>query len=141
MGQNSKQYSVNWRDVYKRQTTKVCTEAANACLKAMTEQYGNPSSLHKKGVEAENILSAARKTAASILNCDPDCIIFTSGATESNNMAILGGTAARKRDGKTIVTSSVEHASVEQAAAHLEKQGYTVKRVSPRADGNFDRCV
>ena len=119
-------------------TTKVCTKAVNACLKAMTEQYGNPSSLHKKGVEAENILSAARKTAASILNCDPDCIIFTSGATESNNMAILGGTAARKRDGKTIVTSSVEHASVEQAAAHLEKQGYTVKRVSPRANGNFD---
>lgn len=118
-------------------TTKVCSQAADACMKAMTEQYGNPSSLHKKGVEAENILTAARKTAASILNCDPDCIIFTSGATESNNMAILGGTAARKRDGKTIVTCSVEHASVEHAAAFLEKQGYTVKRVKPRTDGNF----
>lgn len=119
-------------------TTKVCAEAANACLKAMTEQYGNPSSLHKKGVEAENILTATRKTAASILNCDPDCMIFTSGATESNNLAIFGGVSARKRDGKTIVTSSVEHASVEQAVTHLEKQGYTVKRVSPKADGNFD---
>ena len=118
-------------------TTKVCSQAADACMKAMTELYGNPSSLHKKGVEAENILTAARKTAASILNCDPDCIIFTSGATESNNMAILGGTAARKRDGKTIVTCSVEHASVEHTTAFLEKQGYTVKRVKPRTDGNF----
>lgn len=118
-------------------TTKVCSQAADACMKAMTELYGNPSSLHKKGVEAENILTAARKTAASILNCDPDCIIFTSGATESNNMAILGGTAARKRDGKTIVTCSVEHASVEHTTAFLEKQSYTVKRVKPRTDGNF----
>ena len=121
-------------------TTKVCIDAANACMKVMTEQYGNPSSLHKKGVEAENIVTAARKTAASILNCDPDCIIFTSGATESNNLAILGGVSARKRDGKTIVTSSVEHASVEHAAAYLEKQGYTVKRVEPKPGGNFDEA-
>ena len=119
-------------------TTKVCNEAADACIKAMTEQYGNPSSLHKKGMEAENILTSARKTAASILNCDPVCIIFTSGATESNNMAILGGVAARKRNGKTIVTSSVEHASVEQSLAFLEKQGYTVKRIEPKSDGNFE---
>ena len=121
-------------------TTKVCIDAANACMKVMTEQYGNPSSLHKTGVEAENIVTAARKTAASILNCDPDCIIFTSGATESNNLAILGGISARKRDGKTIVTSSVEHASVEHAAAYLEKQGYTVKRVEPKPGGNFDEA-
>ena len=121
-------------------TTKVCIDAANACMKVMTEQYGNPSSLHKKGVEAENIVTAARKTAASILNCDPDCIIFTSGATESNNLAILGGVSARKRDGKTIVTSSVEHASVEHAAAYLEKQGYTIKRVEPKPGGNFDEA-
>lgn len=119
-------------------TTKVCNEAADACMKVMTEQYGNPSSLHKKGVEAENILTAARKTASSILNCDPDCILFTSGATESNNMAILGGVAARKREGKTIVTSSVEHASVEHSVAYLEKQGYTVKRVEPKSDSSFD---
>ncbi len=118
-------------------TTKVCNEAASACMEAMTQQYGNPSSLHKKGIDAESILTSARKTTASILNCDPDSIIFTSGATESNNLAILGGTAARKRDGKTIVTSTVEHASVEQTVAFLEKQGYTVKRVKPRPDGNF----
>ncbi|MEG2597032.1 MAG: cysteine desulfurase family protein [Oscillospiraceae bacterium] len=119
-------------------TTKVCQEAANACMKVMTVEYGNPSSLHKKGLEAENILTDVRKSIGLILNGDPDCVLFTGGATESNNLAILGGVSARKREGKTIVTTSVEHASVENAVALLEQQGYTIKRVSPKADGNFD---
>ncbi len=118
-------------------TTKVCDEAIDAAVKVMREQYGNPSSLHKMGIEAENILTSARKTIASILNCDADSVIFTSGATESNNIAIFGGVSARKRGGKTIITDAIEHPSVENALVHLESQGYTVKRVKPSDNGNF----
>lgn len=118
-------------------TTKVCDQAINASITVMKEQYGNPSSLHKKGIEAENLITAARKRVASILNCEPDCVIFTGGATESNNIAILGGVSARKRNGKTIVTDSIEHPSVENSLAFLEKQGYTVKRITPNKDGVF----
>lgn len=119
-------------------TTKVCPEAAAAALQAMTEDYGNPSSLHKKGLDAEHILTAARKTAAALLGCEYGCIHFTGGATDSNNLAIQGALAARARAGKTIVTTTVEHPSVGETVAAMEKRGYTVKRVAPRADGQFD---
>ena len=118
-------------------TTRVCPEAAAACMKAMTEEYGNPSSLHRKGLSAEKIMNAARKSIAGLLGCEPECIIFTGGATDSNNIAIQGGVSARKRQGKTIVTSAVEHPSVGETVSALEAQGYTVKRVKPRPDGNF----
>lgn len=118
-------------------TTKVCSEAAAACMEAMTNEYGNPSSLHRKGLNAEHLMTAARKNIAAILGCDPECVIFTGGATDSNNIAILGGVSARKRAGKTIVTSAVEHPSVADTVTSLEEQGYTVKRISPREDGNF----
>ncbi len=127
-------------------TTRVCPQAAEACLKAMTADYGNPSSLHRKGMEAEAILTAARKTVARMLSCPPESVLFTANATESNNLAILGSAAARPHGGRTIVTTAVEHSSVANAAAFLEKKGYTVKRVAPRSDGHFavqdflDRC-
>ena len=119
-------------------TTRVCPEAAEACMKAMTADYGNPSSLHKKGMEAEALVTAARRQAARMLGCEPDCITFTGGATESNNLAILGAAAAYPRAGKTVVTTAVEHPSVARTVDALEERGYTVKRVSPRPDGNFD---
>lgn len=118
-------------------TTKVCGEAAAACMEAMTHEYGNPSSLHRKGLNAERLMTAARKTVAGMLGCDPECIIFTGGATDSNNIAIMGGVSARRRAGKTIVTSAVEHPSVGDTVSALEEQGYTVKRIAPREDGNF----
>lgn len=118
-------------------TTKVCAQAAEACMEAMIHEYGNPSSLHRKGLNAEHLMTAARKNIAAMLGCDPECIIFTGGATDSNNIAILGGISARKRAGKTIVTSAVEHPSVAGTVASLEEQGYTVKRISPREDGTF----
>lgn len=118
-------------------TTRVCPQAAEACLKAMTADYGNPSSLHRKGMEAEAILTAARKTVAWMLSCPPESVLFTANATESNNLAILGSAAARPHGGRTIVTTAVEHSSVANAAAFLEKKGYTVKRVAPRSDGHF----
>lgn len=118
-------------------TTRVCPQAAAACMEAMTEEYGNPSSLHRKGLSAEKIMNAARKSIAGLLGCEPECIIFTGGATDSNNIAIQGGISARKRQGKTIVTSAVEHPSVGETVSALEAQGYTVKRIKPRPDGNF----
>lgn len=119
-------------------TTRVCAEAAEACLRAMTDAYGNPSSLHKKGVEAEELLNRARRTVAGMLGGSPECVFFTGSATESNNLAILGAAGAYPRGGKTIVTTSVEHASVEETADFLGEQGYAIRKVAPRPDGNFD---
>lgn len=119
-------------------TTRVCDEAVAACVRAMTEDYGNPSSLHKKGMEAENILSDTRRTIGKMLGCDGDCVYFTGSATESNNLAILGAAAANPRGGKTIVTTTVEHASVTSTVDYLGEQGYTIRKVSPKSDGNFD---
>ena len=118
-------------------TTRVCDEAVQACIKAMTLDYGNPSSLHKKGMEAEEILRETRRTAAGILGCDANLLTITGSATESNNLAILGAAAAYPRAGKTIVTTSVEHASVTNAVRHLAENGYNIRFVNPRSDGNF----
>ena len=118
-------------------TTRVCGEAVSACVQAMTGDYGNPSSLHKKGVEAEGILTNARKTVGKILGCGPEEVFFTANATESNNLALFGAANANPRGGKTIVTTAVEHPSVENAAKALEERGYTVRRVSPRPEGCF----
>ena len=78
-------------------TTAVCKQAADKAYEMMTGCYGNPSSLHTVGFAAEQELTAARRAVAKLLGCPPDTLIFTSGGTEANNLAILGGWAARKR--------------------------------------------
>ena len=118
-------------------TTKVCPEAVEAAMKAMAEDYGNPSSLHRMGLRAERLLTGTRKAAAALLGCDYGCIYLTGGATDSNNIAIQGAVRARARMGKTVVTTTVEHPSVAETVTALEKGGYTVKRVAPRPDGQF----
>ena len=80
-------------------TTKVCAQAADAAADAMLHTYGNPSSLHRLGMEAENLVTKAKKQLAAALSCQPGEILFTSGATESNNLAILGGCKAARRSG------------------------------------------
>ena len=90
-------------------TTKPCEEAVEAAVQAMRAAYGNPSSLHRKGFEAEKLVTEARARLAAALSCDPSELFFTSGATESNNMALFGAAQARKRRGKTILISAVEH--------------------------------
>ena len=119
-------------------TTRVCTAAADAAYKLMTEQFGNPSSLHTLGFRAEQELTAARKAVADLMGVQPEQVTFTSGGTEANNLAIFGAAAAHPHDGKHIVTTAVEHASVSAAIDQLEKQGYAVTRLIPDENGLID---
>lgn len=118
-------------------TTKVCAPAAQAVMDMMTVTYGNPSSLHRMGMEAEQRLSAARESVARLLGVTPRELFFTSGGTEANNLALLGAAAAGKRRGKRIVTTVLEHASVYDTASFLEAEGFEVIRLAPGPDGNI----
>ena len=116
-------------------TTKVCPEAAEAALRAMTEVYGNPSSTHTLGREAKKLLDRSRKQAADALGCQPKEIVFTSCGSESDNWAILGGAEAMKRRGKHIVSSLVEHDAVRKSLDELEARGFEVTRLQPDKTG------
>ncbi|MBR6069579.1 MAG: cysteine desulfurase [Ruminococcus sp.] len=118
-------------------TTKPCPEAVQAALEAMTDNFGNPSSLHRAGLNAQLAMDRARKTIADSIGAEPDNIIFTSGATESNNLALRGASAAYGKRRRRIVASAVEHASVDETLSDLESKGFEVVRVSPREDGRF----
>ena len=118
-------------------TTAVSPSAAEKAFKVMTEIYGNPSSLHTKGIEAEKELEQARKALAERLGAQHEEIFFTSGGTEANNLAVFGAAEAKKRSGKRIVVSSAEHSSVLEAAKHLEQNGWDVVYITPCADGTI----
>ena len=107
-------------------TTRCYPEVAEIVVKTMTEDFGNPSAMHLKGVEAERYVREAAQTLAKILKVNEKEIIFTSGGTESNNLALFGGADANKRSGNHIITTSVEHAAVGQPAERLEQMGYEV---------------
>lgn len=116
-------------------TTAVSTAAAKAALSVMQEQFGNPSSLHKLGFEAEQIIKNARRIVASALSCREGELYFTSGGTEANNTAIIGTANAKKRQGNKIVISAIEHSSVISAAEHLSKNGFEIVKVYPDKNG------
>ena len=118
-------------------TTKPCEEAVDAAVKMMRENYGNPSSLHRAGLDAQLVMDKARKVIADSIGADSSCLYFTSGATESNNLALRGIAGAYGKRKKKIVISAVEHASVDETASALETQGFEVVRVSPRDDGRM----
>lgn len=118
-------------------TTRPCAQAVAAAVDAMTVNFGNPSSLHRAGLDAQLIVDKSRKIIADSLGAAPDNIIFTSGATESNNLAMRGASAAYGRKRRKIIISAVEHASVEETAAALEKNGFEIVRISPRSDGRI----
>lgn len=118
-------------------TTRVCSAAVEKAVYMMTECYGNPSSLHSKGFAAEKEMTAARTLLAERLSADPGEIYFTSGGTESDNIAILGAAHAKKRAGNRIVTTAIEHPAVLNTMAQLEKEGFEVIYVEPEADGNI----
>ena len=116
-------------------TTKVCDEAAQAALAAMTENYGNPSSTHTKGREANRLLESARKQVSAALGCTPGELIFTSCGSESDNWAIINGAEAMKRKGKHIISSAVEHDAVRRSLDELESRGFEVTRLAPDEKG------
>lgn len=107
-------------------TTRVFPEVAELMTKIMCEEYGNPSSLHMKGVQAENYLRYAKETMAKLLKVNEKEIIFTSGGTESDNMALIGCAYANNRRGRHIITTQIEHPAVLKTCAFLEKEGYRV---------------
>ena len=107
--------------------TTRCSERAFALMKKVyLEDYGNPSSLHMKGVEAERYVKDAREKIAKTLKVTEKEIIFTSGGTESNNLAIIGTALANRRAGNQIITTAVEHASVANPMKFLEEEGFQV---------------
>lgn len=118
-------------------TTRICSEAVDRMTYIINNVYGNPSSLHSKGFEAEREITRARKAVAALLGADPNEIIFTSGGTEANNLAVFGAVGAKKRVGNKIVTTAVEHSSVFESCKELEKQGFEVVYLKPDKSGNI----
>ena len=118
-------------------TTRCSKAAADMVYKLLTEDFGNPSSLHMKGVIAENYINDAKKKIAKTLKVQDKEILFTSGGTESNNLAIIGSALANKRAGKHIITSSVEHASVYSPMQFLEELGFEVTYLPVNSDGQI----
>lgn len=118
-------------------TTQVCREAAEKVMEVMTNDYGNPSSLHTKGFQAEQEMRGAREEIASLLGAKPEEIYFTSGGTESNNIALFGAARARKKRGNRIVTTMIEHPSVLNTMKRLEKDGFEVVYLKPDSRGKI----
>lgn len=118
-------------------TTPVLKEAAEKAVYIMTEEFGNPSSLHGRGFKAKQQLDAARNIIARRLSVGAEEIFFTSGGTEGNNIAVFGAAEALKRRGNRIVTTAVEHDSVLKAMQQLEKQSFEVVYLQPDTDGNI----
>lgn len=107
-------------------TTRCYASVKDIVVKTMTEDFGNPSAMHKKGIEAEAYVKEAAGILAGLMKVQEKEILFTSGGTESNNLALIGSAMANKRSGNHIITTSVEHAAVGQPAAYLEEQGFEV---------------
>lgn len=110
-------------------TTRVDESVVKIMDKVMMQDYGNPSSMHQKGLDAENYVKNSRQIIADSLKVTPKEIIFTSGGTESNNTAIIGTAIANKRQGKHIITTVMEHASVYNPMFFLEENGYEVSYI------------
>lgn len=118
-------------------TTQICKAAADKIIYIVNNIYGNPSSLHNKGLDAQHEVEAARKTLAKALGTLDTEIYFTSGGTETNNTAVFGAAYAKKRQGNKIVTTGAEHSSVFEACKELEKQGFEVVYLQPDISGHI----
>lgn len=110
-------------------TTPVDPEVLAAMLPYLTEFYGNPSSGHKYGIEARAAIENAREQVADLLKCYPDEVVFTSGGTESNNMAIQGAAYANRDRGNHLIISAIEHPAVIEVAGYLQQNGFIVSVV------------
>ena len=113
-------------------TTRAYDSVGKLVAHVMCEDYGNPSSLHRKGVEAEQYIKDAKETFARLLKVQEKEIYFTSGGTESNNWALIGTALANRRQGNHIIISSIEHPAVSAPAEFLESHGFVDKIVERR---------
>lgn len=116
-------------------TTKVSKTVADKIYDMLLNNYGNPSSLHLKGLEAQHSVEYARNIVAKSLGVNSSEIYFTSGGTEANNMAVIGTALCKQRIGKRIITSAVEHSSVLEACKYLESIGFEVIYLPVEKDG------
>ncbi|ADL12798.1 cysteine desulfurase family protein [Acetohalobium arabaticum] len=119
-------------------TTKPKFEVIEAMMEPLTDVYGNPSSLHSMGVEAEKLIKQARRSLAKVIKADEREIIFTSGGTEANNLAIKGTLNALQRYGNQIITTKVEHSSVLDTLKELEEKGWEVVYLDVDKRGRVD---
>jgi len=119
-------------------TTKCFEEVKDTVVNVLIKDYGNPSSMHTKGVEAEKYLKQSKEIIATNLKVKEKEIFFTSGGTESNNLAIIGTAMANQRAGKHLITSVIEHPSVSNTMKYLEEQGFTVTYLSVDENGIID---
>lgn len=119
-------------------TTKPYSQVTDKCKELMETVYGNPSSLHRKGLEAENVIKSARKNIAGLINCRHEEIYFNSGGTEGDNTCIIGTALKKSREGKKIIISSVEHPAVLEPAKRLEDMGFKVEMTGVDRKGDID---
>lgn len=118
-------------------TTKPCQKALENINRALTENWGNPSSLHLLGLNAELEVSDARSAVAKFLRCKREEIVFTSSGTEANNTAIIGAAHKNAKRGKRIITTSIEHPSVLETVKRLEAEGFEVIYLRPDQNGSI----
>lgn len=119
-------------------TTRPSDAVVRIVEKTMTTDWGNPSSMHQKGVDAEKYLRESQKTIADILKVSENEIYFTSGGTESNNWALIGGAMALRRTGKKILTTAMEHPAVSEPLRALTDFGFEVETIPVDDRGNLD---
>jgi len=119
-------------------TTRCHEKVKDIMVKALTGDFGNPSSMHMKGVEAEAYVKDAKKTISNILKVNEKEILFTSGGTESDNWALIGAAEANKRSGKHIITTVYEHPAILNTCAYLEEQGYDLTYIPVDSKGIVD---
>ena len=119
-------------------TTRCYEEVAEIVAKTMIEDYGNPSAMHLKGVEAENYVKESAKAIAKTLKVQDKEIYFTSGGTESDNWALIGSALANHRQGKHMITTPFEHSAVSAPLAWLQEQGFEITVIPVDEQGNLD---
>lgn len=119
-------------------TTKPCEKAVKKALEMMNKNFGNPSSLHHCGYNAKKELDNARRTVSAFLGCQENEIFFTPSGTVANNTAIFGTAKTKRREGKKVITTYLEHPSVSKCFEFLEEKGYDVIYLSPDSEGKIN---
>lgn len=119
-------------------TTRVRKEVIEKMAEVLDKEYGNPSSLHMKGYQAEKLMKEARENVANLINSEPEGIVFTSGGTESNNLALIGVAESLKKKGNHIISSKIEHPSVLNVLKYLEENGFEVTYLDVDKTGKVD---